>query len=99
MAYYYGYQTEYICDHSWAWRRLLIDRILIEKSQDKLWDLEQTILTHSPNTENDASRMSNRIKDISDGLQETLMIAQKLLTIEDILAKRAADDGVMRYVE
>lgn len=56
------------------------------------------MLTHTPGTEADASRMSMRVHDIIEELQEELSLAQGRITKEDIEARKAAEDGVMRVV-
>lgn len=95
IAYHYKYDTEYILLKPIQWRKLLLNKAREQISIDKLWLLDNTILTHQPNTQSDADRMSDTINRKQEELTNAIMLARGLTTEAKLREKQDLEDGIM----
>lgn len=102
IAYYYKYSIEYILRHDFAWRRLLLRRFLYEDAKTRSWELHNTSLSHTPATENDATKLNSAFRETLQKIRKQEKFALGRISFEEFLGitdGEDEDDGVMRYVD
>lgn len=99
IAYYYHYATEYICEHTSIWRKMMLNRIKFEKAQRMDWELDRSLLSHTPGTQDGADEMKLSVKEIRKRTKNQIMLALGMITEEDIRRAEIEEDGKMMRVE
>lgn len=70
-------------------------QILKVESTNRLWELEQTSLSHEPGDKMSAAKMSNRFGQLFDDWKRVYIIAAG----GEVKPNKDEEDGVMRVVE
>jgi len=75
--------------------------VMRQISQDKLWNLQEAQLSHTPMSEEGANKLSDAFRQIRNSLQRQFKYATGQITISEYLQNPDSDmeDGVMRFIE
>lgn len=79
---------------------MMLKGVLGQEAQERLWNLQEAQLSHTPMTEQGASSISSAFRDIRRQLQKQYRFAVGEITSDEFLGvDKDFEDGVMRFVE
>lgn len=91
----YGYHTEYVASKSFEWRHHRLNDITRDLATDKLWQLKLISMSHSPGTEQGATKLQEQFR--AD--QKELISAIRKANNEPEPEDRDELDGIMRFID
>lgn len=92
MIDYHHWEEEYVLSHDWDWIRDRFNKMIRSASYQKIWELNKISLSRQPQTESDASSLSDSFREIFSKLEDNIRIS------EGRKSKAELYDGEMQMV-